>query len=302
MDPWSFLLSGTVFLGLFLTATTIAGAGHRAPRTWLSALLLSVSVFLLEFLLLESGFYGLPVVFLTYPLTFLMGPSLWLLAPSVLGEEPVTLRDALHGLPVLVGAVNQIPYYYDALTVGARGLAPRLLVPLGGYEMMTLHLMQLGVYVLLAARLLRRRARMQRDVDSGPIVERAQWIARLAAGLATIIVIQLLGTVAMSLTTHIHRHEFVTALTIGAFILFIGWTMSMNPRLLTPVQEPAARYARGPLSDDRIDSYRDRLLEVFARERPYLEPDLTLEGLARMTGIPHRHLSQVLSRGMGTTF
>lgn len=304
MILWTFLLSGTAFLGLFLTAGTFAGPGPRAARAWLALLLLSVSVFLLEFLVMQSGYYGYPVVFLTYPLVFVMGPAFWLLARAQVGGAPVRARDALHALPTLLAAVNQLPYYRDAVAAGGAGdLRPDLLVPLGGFEMMGLHLAHLGIYVVLGLRLLRRRARAQGDVDSGAIVERARWVAMIAAGLAAIIGVQLLGTLTMAVTgRYLDRHEYATALAIAAVILSLGWTVSRNAGLLEPPRTPADKYRKAPLADDRVEVYRRRILELFARDRPYLDPDLGLAALARSSDIPPHHLSQTLNRAMGLTF
>jgi len=306
MSLWTFFLGGTVFLGLFLTAGTLAGSGPRAARAWLALLLFSVSVFLLEFLVMQSGYYGFPVVFLTYPLVFVMGPAFFLLARAQLHPDAdARPADALHALPALLAAGNQLPYYRDALAAGtARGLRPELLVPLGGYEMMGLHLAQLGVYVLLGTRLLRRRARAQGDVDSGAIVDQARWLAGVGAGLAAIVAVQLLATALMAATgRHIDRHEYATALSIGSVILGVGWTVLRHGRLLAPPRGGAPdRYRKSPLARDRAEEYRRRLLEHVARARPYLDPDLRLDALARAVGIPAHHLSQTLNQAMGMTF
>lgn len=306
MNLWTFLLGGTAFLGLFLTAGTLAGPGPRPARSWLALLLLSVSVFLLEFLAMQSGYYGFPVVFVTYPLVFAMGPAFWFLAraQSSSASSAVRPRDLLHATPLLLAAVNQLPYYRDSLAAGgARGIRPELVVPLTGYDMMGLHLAHLGVYVLLGVRLLRRRAGAQRQTDSGGIVDEAAWIARVAVGFAAIIGIQLAGTIVMATTgRHVDRHEYATALAISAVIVTVGWTMSRNARLLAPPRRPTEKYRKAGLAADELDACRRRLLEVVAGKRLYLDPDLGLDVLARAAGLPQHVVSQTLNLGLGLSF
>ncbi|HMB70957.1 MAG TPA: helix-turn-helix domain-containing protein, partial [bacterium] len=69
-----------------------------------------------------------------------------------------------------------------------------------------------------------------------------------------------------------------------------------------PVVAGADPYRKSPLARDRADEYRRRVLEHFTGERPYLDPDLGLDALARAVGIPAHHLSQTLNQGMGLSF
>lgn len=318
MNPWTFLLGGTVFLGLFLAVRVLAGPGARAARSLLALLLGSVSVLLLEFLRMQNGYYAYPVVFLTYPLVFVHGPAFLLLARAQTGF-PLRARDALHVLPLLLFAANQLPYYADALSAGtAHGVRPRLFVPLGGYAMMILHLVPLGIYVLLGVRMLRRRAAAQAGVDSGAVVEQARWLVRTAIAFAGILALQIVAAIGMMTThKHIDSSEYGMALAIGAVIVTMGWTVARNARLLeapVAITAPAAaagdaaadagdeKYRKSALDDARTDDYRRRLLDHFEREKPYLEADLRLAALAAATGIPEHHLSQTLNGSLGVTF
>jgi AraC-like DNA-binding protein len=64
----------------------------------------------------------------------------------------------------------------------------------------------------------------------------------------------------------------------------------------------APRYAKSGLTAERLARYRERLVEVMQRDKPYLDENLRLADLARAAGIPPAHLSHVLSQEIGESF
>jgi steroid delta-isomerase-like uncharacterized protein len=55
------------------------------------------------------------------------------------------------------------------------------------------------------------------------------------------------------------------------------------------------KYGKSGLSESEARHLRDHLLAVMAEERPFLDPDLTLAGLADHLGVSTNHLSQVIN-------
>lgn len=68
------------------------------------------------------------------------------------------------------------------------------------------------------------------------------------------------------------------------------------------VIEVQGKYARSGLRDDQAGEYLQKLLEYMDREKPYLDSDLTIHDLARITGIPRHYITEVLNEKHGRNF
>jgi AraC-like DNA-binding protein len=66
--------------------------------------------------------------------------------------------------------------------------------------------------------------------------------------------------------------------------------------------EPSAKYAKSGLTDERMKSLAAQLEQFMARDKAFLEGELTLGQLAERTGIPQHQLSQVLNQHLGCSF
>ncbi len=64
----------------------------------------------------------------------------------------------------------------------------------------------------------------------------------------------------------------------------------------------AERYGKARLPEAILQRYQTRLTELTRDEKPYLENDLTLPGLAKRLRIPSHHLSQLLNVHLGVNF
>ncbi|HTH14491.1 MAG TPA: helix-turn-helix transcriptional regulator, partial [Spirochaetia bacterium] len=66
--------------------------------------------------------------------------------------------------------------------------------------------------------------------------------------------------------------------------------------------EPKTKYEKSTLPDEVAARILRRLEQTMTAEKPYLDPDLTLDGLAGQLRTSRNHLSQVLNHSLGTTF
>lgn len=62
------------------------------------------------------------------------------------------------------------------------------------------------------------------------------------------------------------------------------------------------KYVGSTLQDDRAELLLRRLLELFQSEKPYLDPELSLDALSRRLSIPPKHLSQIVNEQLGRNF
>ncbi|MFC3560309.1 helix-turn-helix domain-containing protein [Pedobacter jamesrossensis] len=70
-----------------------------------------------------------------------------------------------------------------------------------------------------------------------------------------------------------------------------------------PLSEPQKpKYSKSLLKDDYQTSYVKRLENLMSENQIFLDPDLSIEKLAKLLFISPHHLSQILNLNMGTTF
>lgn len=62
------------------------------------------------------------------------------------------------------------------------------------------------------------------------------------------------------------------------------------------------KYKKSLLGEELLERYKTRLKQLMSEEKPYLDPDLTLRGLAEMLEIPPNHMSQLLNEGFDKNF
>ena len=77
-----------------------------------------------------------------------------------------------------------------------------------------------------------------------------------------------------------------------------------SPELQTP-RSPLAqvqRYAKSGLSESQLEQLKSRVQQAMIQDQAYLDPDLTLPGLANLLSCSVNHLSQVINAGFGRSF
>ncbi len=101
--------------------------------------------------------------------------------------------------------------------------------------------------------------------------------------------------------------EFVTFDGRGAIRILDYYNMpglALPVDTTRPVLSSASlrKYTKSGLSDAQIRHYKNRLADLMHIEVVFLEPDLTLPGLAALVGCSVNHLSQVINSGFGIGF
>jgi AraC-like DNA-binding protein len=93
---------------------------------------------------------------------------------------------------------------------------------------------------------------------------------------------------------------FLTAL--NTFVT--GYRAMLQPEIYFGPDEavPRRKYERSSLTPEAAASHKRHLLELMERDRPYLDPEITLPGLAAAVDISATHLSRVLNENLGRNF
>jgi len=68
------------------------------------------------------------------------------------------------------------------------------------------------------------------------------------------------------------------------------------------IVEPKDKYERSALTPQKAQQYLTQLEQFSATEKPYLDTELTVDGLAKKLQVPRHHLTQVLSEQLNKNF
>jgi AraC-like DNA-binding protein len=105
--------------------------------------------------------------------------------------------------------------------------------------------------------------------------------------------------------TQLFVWQFVPFIQFGA-MMFLAFFSLKYSRVFAKEFELEAKEEEGSvqslLSPDQLEKHKTRLLELLEKKSIYLNPDLRLSDLATALGLKPYRVSEVLNRGLGTSF
>lgn len=267
---------------------------------WLIALGLSfvdayvaVSQLYLEYPVLSGLFSGSPLVH---------GPFCWLYTVFIL--KPSTKwqwKQLLHFVPLLA-------YYIHGSLTFFSASGPEKIALMQGIEMgeIPVYIYSWGiakalhglVYMLPVLRLLNRFEQESKNHFSNPNRLRIKWLKVLTLSLLGIFGLAIINNVLV----HLYglNMEFVLALCSALLILGGGFFAMKQPALFKP-EKPKPEIQEAPI-DTSLDELKQKVEAYMNGEKPFLNPDFTLQDFSDGLGLPSKELSRVLNQGFGINF
>lgn len=305
-----FISGGGFALGLFSSALLIArkGALGQADRV-LASLLLVCAINAVHPMLgvLASHLMPQDVFGLFEPTEFLFGPLIYAYFRSLLFKpHRLRARLLLHALPLVLSVLVY------ALTNGFAGGQPAArLIPLVLWACL---LVQMFAYLIPGWHLVhvyQAGLRDERSSTHGIDLGWLHWFSALvlALVLSTGIVMVLLATGAASTLSRDYLALSVSAVT--AILGFRGLLQVREParevmehQQTVPAAQPAAGISpvKPPLDAAAAGALQERLREYMQKEKPFLDPELSLVSLAARLGVGRNQLSFVINNLEGKRF
>ena len=285
----------------------IRGGNRRANKImafFLLALAIGMASGIISILGLYDIWPALSILMGSVILTY--GPLFYLYIRAMTDKDRRrTPIDVLHGIPFLLGLIAYGAYLSlpgsgsaSSGVVGSAVRSPWLVVTI-------LAILQTIAYVVSIIRLLREHS--ERIKATYSTIDRINlgWLRRRlfvyaaiwAVGLAMVAAVRLesraIGLVGQIVFFLIALNTFVT-----------GYLAMLQPEILFgPVEaRPTRRYERSSLTPENAALHKTRLLELMEREKPFLDPEITLPKLAQALEIPVAHLSRVINDLLGRNF
>lgn len=244
------------------------------------------------------------VYFVFTPVIFLLGPALYFYARS-LAYKDFKLRavHALNGVPFLLCALYfTLSYHVGSaaqkialLEAGTPGPAPDIAV------IYLLIYFQEAAYLAAALCVLARFRRELKSLYSSTEKISLSWLSFILFGF---VVLWSVNAVTFTLWW---SGRTVPVLDFASMIMLVVFYNAMvfrglrQPEIFNGI-EKQKKYEHSKLTEEEKNSCLARLRERMERDKPYLDPSLSLAALARSLSIPPRHLSQIINESLGMSF
>lgn len=304
LSTWSVALGGFgAALGLFFAVTLVSKRPRSVADLYLAAFCAAFALLMagdvLVAALAPNNWIALSNAF---DWVFLLLPPLFhfYVTSSVRGEGPAALPLGLSLSPALLCLL----WFAGRVVLAAgepalRGAVPEFMPASYTLSFAAAAVAQLLGYTIAAYRTVRIHARDLEQRYSSVHQFDLRWIRALIwwAGAAALV------WVAGIFVQNPAWALFSAALPPLMF-LALGIQAQRQPPLPPAARqsEPVAKYAKSGLTEGRIKALAEQLEQFMARDRAFLEGNLTLGELASRTGMPQHQLSQVLNQHLGCSF
>lgn len=316
MDIESVIAVLTAFLFLLLSAFLLSyKKGNRSSNRILSAFFFFNFIFATLYYLIYTGFwFEYPPLYLTSnSLYYFMGPLLYFYTKSLCYKDfRIQKKSLLHVLPFLFLVASIFSYYHlkSVFVPGAvsmNGMATSPYGNLSRYEILAYFCLLNGLLLFYCILSLNALAKYRRDLKnqfSNIHAIDLSWLSLIIVAYAIVWILDLIVYLLLfvpgfsNLVLGILGHlSGIVNLAFAVLILFKGLKQS---DLFTGIS--GQKYVTARLPQQEIDAHREKLEAVMADRKPHLDPELTLDNLAKMVSIPARHLSQVINSGLNQNF
>jgi AraC-like DNA-binding protein len=240
---------------------------------------------------------------------FLWGPLIYLYTKSlIISGFTFKRRDLLHFVPFLIFVLYMIFDFHIKSTgfkrelmagYGALGIREKRIIY--GF----LHL-QILSYLLLSLRILKSYRNEIKNLHSAIERIKLTWMNFILLGFICMWSVDLAYFILWG-TKYSYLGEVLDYISLSITFVFaciIVYKGLNYPEILTAevLTSPNKKYEGSSLSDTDKERFLKKLLLYMEEEKPYLEPLISLDTLARGVGISSRELSQIINECLGQNF
>jgi AraC-like DNA-binding protein len=252
---------------------------------------------------------------LSYFLPLLYGPLIFLFTRQVLSPQRTRFTVSLHFVPFALG------FLYLMLEQKFDFFHPVINALFRRESGMLVQLASITIYHALAILQWRRHKTSLKNYFSETHRLQVNWIRQLV--ISSLIVCAIIAVALYLIYVHHpkslpYRYWFAV---LTVFIYWVSYTALVQPSIFTVIKgyakeemavspemprlvihRSAKKYSNSGLSNDDILSIQGALKKVTLEQKPYLNPELTINHLAAMIPCNRHQLSQVLNEALKNSF
>jgi AraC-like DNA-binding protein len=309
-----FYLVGIV-ITFFLALLLITKKGKNQADYILSVWLIYIGLHLVTVYLVSTEGYEQHLYLLGIPMPLLHGPLLYFYTAVLTRQVPSKKILALHFLPILLALFLYSPFYFLSASekigiINGQGKGYEIQVAIVQFMILTSGV----IYVALCLWLLRKHAKAIKDRFSYAEKINLNWLRYLIYGVGIVwiavwlrndplifslvvvyvILLGYFGIKQVGIFTQSHplnqvREESLLTDETG------NQVTALANHQLVEVPTEKTKYEKSGLSETVALEIHQRLSHVVDNERPYLNPELTLDELAEKVNVLPHILSQVIN-------
>ncbi|WP_164851383.1 helix-turn-helix transcriptional regulator [Larkinella soli] len=244
---------------------------------------------------------------LTAPLFFVLPPFLYFYTRlQIQPDLHFRKRDWLHGLPALLLAGTQLPFYFLDATqqrqaVEAMYTSEDPYFADAGAVLLAVYTV---IYLLAAILALTRHTGRLKHFFSALNPRSLRWLRNFLLGLTALWVLWALVLYYQSAKLYTAMEVLLMMYTYTVAYLHFLQPSGAAQVLTEPEDLPATppKYEKSNLTPEQAAIYQQALIQLMENQKLFLEPEITLTQLASHLNAPAYHVSQVLNTVSGLTF
>jgi AraC-like DNA-binding protein len=227
------------------------------------------------------------------------GPIFYIYTNAMIyADQQFRKKELIHFAPALV-LLPLVPFLGDLLDSHIFGIIITSVI-----------IIQMSIYLFMAYSKVMWFQRNIQNFMSEVVTINLSWLKFLILSVASLFVIVLVESLVS---------QNVTLDNITIVVLYLFVLLFLNAIYLKGLRQPEVfqgitaasirltkdietKYKSSKLTKEESDTHADLLKDLMAREKPFLEYELSLEDLATKTDIPQRYLSQVVNEHFEKNF
>ncbi len=235
---------------------------------------------------------------------FLYGPIIYIYVQGVIFKDfnwsPIIV---LHLIPyvlltlILLYYSNQIPVFSEEFIHSD--------LPWQFYAIGTIMYVHFFVYLGLSYKALRKYRLVIRNTYSQIDKINLDWLSFALNTFALISLLSLINnfiSLANNMTVYIIT-LILLLIFIFYFIIKVILKALQQPEIFAGISKnETAKYRGSSLTQDQVEVYRNRLLDLFHSKKPFLNPRVSITDLSDELSISTKHLSQVINQSFNKSF
>jgi AraC-like DNA-binding protein len=226
---------------------------------------------------------------------FLTGPLIYLYLQTYFTNRPLRLIDFVHTIP-FVGVLILLGFYYleiDNFVMWKTSLNvyDTILILVHNLLYVILSLISFSTFKISIIELFKK-------MKSTPGIGWLQFVLIGFVILWTINLYSFASYMVIKKPVWCAQTGSIYALTLFLFLSSIMFLLLLKPEIFLFIE----KYKKSPINEDVKNKYKQILIEYMDIRKPYLEPEISLEDMAKDISINTRLLSQIINQSFKKNF
>ena len=298
-----------IFISLFQFVLLLNKKSKSVPDSILAVWMLVISVHLTSYYVYAEGFWEIypHLIGITVPFPFFYGPLLYLyINYSINNNHQLRKQDYLHFLPFVSIYLYMFRFYFFYSEDEKRLVDQGVIDDFEIFSIVLLVAIMLSgiVYSIYANRLLNKHKLLIENNFSNTERINLNWLRSFIWGVGLIFItvaIVIISRDVLGITYPFNPDLIFYSMLVFA-ILSLGYfgirhqNIFADNVVIEVEEKTKAMYQKSSLKEELAKEKHNTLADLMVNQKPYLDPNLTLNSLAQLLDIPPHHLSQIINQ------